>query len=151
MKYNIFFTCIKEKSNVFLEDFFSIGFSPLFISVSSCNSLLCSVFASSVCIFLKHIVGNELLLIVVIFNLQSFTKYLKLSFLLLFMYLLTARFVKSSHIQARILFVFLKNDLKQTLNSFNIKFQPHSKYQKSSCEVSQNLALFCNSIALILG
>ena len=86
-----------------------------------------------------------------IFNLQSFTKYLKLSFLLVTMYLLTARFVKSSHIQARILFFFLKNHLKQTLNSFNIKFQPHSKYQKSSCEVRQNLALFCNSIAQILG
>ena len=41
---------------------------------------------------------------------------------LLFMSLLTAKFVKNNHILAKIYFTFLKNVLKQTWNSLNTKF-----------------------------
>ena len=46
------------------------------------------------------------------------------NFLLLFMFLLTTKFVKNSHIQARVFFIFLKNVSKQSCDSFNTKFQP---------------------------
>ena len=46
------------------------------------------------------------------------------NFLLLFMSLLTAKFVKNSHIWARVYFIFLKNVLKQSCICFNTKFQP---------------------------
>ena len=55
------------------------------------------------------------------------------------------------HIYARIYFVFLKNILKQAWNSFNTKFRPQWKYRKSSYQVKQISALFCNLIVLILG
>ena len=46
-------------------------------------------------------------------------------FLLFFMSLLTAKFVKTSHIWAIIYFIFLKILLKQSWNFFNTIFQPH--------------------------
>ena len=73
------------------------------------------------------------------------------SFLLLFMFLLTAKFVKNSHILARIFFIFLKNAPKRTWNSFNTKFQPQWKDRKSSYKLRQILGLFRHLIALILG
>ena len=68
-----------------------------------------------------------------------------------FMSLLIAKFVKNSHIQARIYFIVLKNVLKQTWNSLYTKFQPQWKDRKSSYQVRQILGLFCCLIALILG
>ena len=41
-----------------------------------------------------------------------------------FMSLSITKFVKKSAIYARIYFIFLKNVLKQTWNSFNTKFGP---------------------------
>ena len=67
------------------------------------------------------------------------------------MFLLTNKFVKNSHMLARIFFIFLKNVLKQTWMSFNTKFQRQWKDRKSSYQVKQILELFCNLIALILG
>ena len=71
-------------------------------------------------------------------------------FLLLFMSLLTAPIVKSSHIWARIYFIFLKNVLKQTWKPFNTNSRPQWKDRKSIYQVRQILALFCNVIALNL-
>ena len=73
------------------------------------------------------------------------------NFLLRFMSLLKANFVKNIHIWARIYFLLAKNLLQQNWNSFNTKFQPQSKLRKSSYEVTQLLAVFCYLIALILG
>ena len=70
---------------------------------------------------------------------------------LLFLSLLTPPIDKNSHILAAIYFIFLKHFLKQTWKSFNTKFQPQWKYQKSSYQAKQILALFCNLIFLILG
>ena len=67
------------------------------------------------------------------------------------MFLLTNKFVKNSHMLARIFFIFLKNVLKQTWMSFNTKFQRQWKDRKSSYQVKQILEPFCNLIALILG
>ena len=67
------------------------------------------------------------------------------------MFLLTAKLVKNSHIQARIFFIFLKDVLKQTWNSFNTKLQTQCKDGKSSDQVRQILAHFFHLIALILG
>ena len=67
------------------------------------------------------------------------------------MALLTAKFVKNSHIWPRIYFIFLKNVLKESWNSFNTKFQPQWKARKTSYQVRQILALFFYLIALILG
>ena len=39
------------------------------------------------------------------------------------MSLLTAKFVKNSHVYARIYLIFLKNVVKQTRNTFNTKLQ----------------------------
>ena len=61
------------------------------------------------------------------------------------------KFVKKSHIYARIYFIFLKTVLKQTWNCFNTKFGPQWKDQKSSYQVRQILVIFSNLIALILG
>ena len=44
------------------------------------------------------------------------------NFFLLFMSLLTVTFAKSSHLSARIYVIFVKNVLKENLNSFHIKF-----------------------------
>ena len=45
------------------------------------------------------------------------------NFLLIFMSLLTATFVKNNHIWARMYFIFLKMVLNQCLNCFNTKFE----------------------------
>ena len=73
------------------------------------------------------------------------------NFLSLFMFLLTAKSVKKSHILARMFFIFLKKVLKQTWNSFSTKFQPQWKDWKSSYQARQILGLFCHLMALILG
>ena len=73
------------------------------------------------------------------------------NFLLRFMSLLKANFVKNIHIWARIYFLLAKSLLQQNRNSFNTIFQPQSKFRKSSYEVRQLLAVFCYLIALILG
>ena len=43
------------------------------------------------------------------------------------MSLLTAKFVKNSRRYARIYFIFLENDLKQTWSAFNTKLRTHLK------------------------
>ena len=77
------------------------------------------------------------------------TDYLE-NFLLLFMFLLTSKFVRNSHIEVRIFFIFLKNILKQTSNSFNTKFQPPWKDWKSSYKVNFRtfLPLSCSNFRL---
>ena len=72
-------------------------------------------------------------------------------FLLLLMSLLATKFVKNSHIWGKIYFIFLKNVLKQTRNSFNTKFQAQWKACSSSYQLKQILAVFCDLIPLILG
>ena len=72
-------------------------------------------------------------------------------FLLLFMSLLPTKFVKNSHIWGKIYFIFLKNVLKQTRNSFNTKFQAQWKACSSSYQLKQILAVYCDLIPLILG
>ena len=67
------------------------------------------------------------------------------------MCLLTAKFVKNNHIYAITYFIFLKIVLKQTWNAFNTNFWPQKKDHKSSYQVRQIFALFCNLIALTLG
>ena len=67
------------------------------------------------------------------------------------MLLWTTKFVKNSHIEARIVFIFLKNVLKQIWNSFNTKFQPQWKDQENSHQIRHILGLFFQLIALILG
>ena len=66
------------------------------------------------------------------------------------MSLLTAKFVKNSHIWARIHFAFLENVLKQTWHAFNIKFGPQWKDRKSSYQVRRMFAHFSKLIALTL-
>ena len=51
----------------------------------------------------------------------------------------------------RIYFILLRNILKQSWKSFNIKFQPQWQDRIIIYQVRQFLALFCNLIALILG
>ena len=70
---------------------------------------------------------------------KRYEKGFLLNFLLLFMFLLTNKFFKNSHIQARILFVFLKNIVKQIWSSFNTKLEPHWNDQKSSYKVKKKL------------
>ena len=65
------------------------------------------------------------------------------------MFSLTSKLVKNSDISARIFFIFLKNVFKQTGNSFNTKFEPQRKVQKSSYQIRQILGLLCNFIVLI--
>ena len=72
-------------------------------------------------------------------------------FFLLFMSLLPTKFVKNSHIWGKIYFIFLKNVLKQTRNSFNTKFQAQWKACSSSYQLKQILAVYCDLIPLILG
>ena len=67
------------------------------------------------------------------------------------MLLLTTPVVKNSHNYARIYLIVLKIVLKQTRDSFNIKFRPQWKDRKSSYQQRQILALFYKLIALILG
>ena len=70
-------------------------------------------------------------------------------FLLLFKFVLTAKLVKNIYILGGIFVIFLKNVLKQTLNSFNTKFHPQRKDRKSSYQVIKTLVIFCHLIALI--
>ena len=72
------------------------------------------------------------------------------NFLLLFMFLLRIKCLKNTHIYVRNVFFFLKNVLKQTWNSFNIRFQPYQKGRKSSCLVKPILWFLCHLIHLIL-
>ena len=68
-----------------------------------------------------------------------------------FYFLLAAPIVKNSHILAVIYFILLKkNVLDQKWKSFNIKVGPQQKVWKSSYQVRQFSALFCNLAALIL-
>ena len=60
-------------------------------------------------------------------------------FPLLFMFLLTVKLVKNSHIYTSIFFIFLESLLKQT---FNTKFQPPSKDRKSSYQLWNILGRF---------
>ena len=87
-------------------------------------------------------------------KLQQVSKYYEKDclqiFLFLFMSLLPTKFVKNSHIWSKIYFIFLKNVLKQTRNSFNIKFQAQWKPCSSSYQLKQILAVFCDLIPLIL-
>ena len=72
------------------------------------------------------------------------------NFLLLFMFASTTKFVKNSHISARLISTFLKNVLKQSWNSFNTNFKPQWKGLKSSYQANKILRLFCHSVALTL-
>ena len=73
--------------------------------------------------------------------------YLK-KFALLFMFLITTKFVKNRHISARVSFIFLKNVIKLTWNFFNSKFQRQWKDRGSSYQVRQILGLFRHLIVL---
>ena len=66
------------------------------------------------------------------------------------MTLLTAPIAKNIKFLAGIYFIFL-NVLNQFWKSFDTKFGPQSKNLISSYQVRQNLALFWNLVALILG
>ena len=66
------------------------------------------------------------------------------------MSLLPTKFVKNSHIWGKIYFIFLKNVLKQTRNSFNTKFQAKLKACSSSYQLKQILAVVCGFIPLVL-
>ena len=72
------------------------------------------------------------------------------NFLLLFMFSLKGKFLKSSHILGRIYFTFPKIFLKQTWSSFNTNIQSQQKDPKSSYKLRQILGLFCHLTALIL-
>ena len=65
-------------------------------------------------------------------------------------YVLTNKFVKSSRIQARIFFIFLKNFLKQTWNSFKPNFNLGEKIGKALINYGKFSDFFCYLIALIL-
>ena len=73
------------------------------------------------------------------------------NFVLVFISLIPTKFVKNSHIWAKIYFIFLENVLKQTWNSFNTNFQDQWKSWNSSYQVNHILAPFCYLIPLILG
>ena len=66
------------------------------------------------------------------------------------MYLLTAPIILNNRNLTGIYFVFLKKRARPNQRSFHTKFGPQLKDRKSSYEVRQILALFCNLIALIL-
>ena len=74
-----------------------------------------------------------------------------LNFLSIYRSLSTASIVKTV-ILAVIYFIFLKkNILDQTWKPFETKFWPQRKDWKRIYEVRQNLELFCNLVALIVG
>ena len=52
---------------------------------------------------------------------------------------------------AAIYLIFLENVLEQTRRPLKTEFGPQQKYRKKSYQLRQNLALFCNLVALILG
>ena len=66
------------------------------------------------------------------------------NFALLFKFLFLTRFFRNSHIWTRIFFVFLKNVLQQTWNSFNSKFEHQQKDRKRSYQVRQILGFLFN-------
>ena len=67
------------------------------------------------------------------------------------MSLLTAKVVENIFIWASTHFFFPRNVLKQSLSSFDMKFQPQFKARKRSYRLSESLTLFWYLIALILG
>ena len=71
-------------------------------------------------------------------------------FFCFFLSLLTGLIVKSSHILIGTYFIFLGNVLDQGWKVFNIEFGLPWKDSKSSYQVRQILALFCQLVALIL-
>ena len=73
------------------------------------------------------------------------------NFVLVFISLIPTKFVKNSHIWAKIYLIFLKNVLKKTWNSFNTKFQDQWKSWKSSYQINHILAPFWYLIPVILG
>ena len=68
-----------------------------------------------------------------------------------FMLLWTPIFVKNSNISATIFFIFLKNLLKQTWNSFDTKFQLQGKDLRSNYQVKENFRNFCQLVIIVLG
>ena len=68
----------------------------------------------------------------------------------LFMFLLITPIVKNSHILAGMYSIFLKSVLDKTWKSLDTKFETQWKDRKSSYKVRKNLAISCNSVALIL-
>ena len=69
----------------------------------------------------------------------------------LFMLLWTPIFVENSNISATIFFIFLKNLLKQTWNSFDTKFQLQGKDLRSNYQVKENFRNFCQLVIMVLG
>ena len=63
----------------------------------------------------------------------------------------TASVVKNNHFGGRIYFIFSKNVIDQTSRSFNTKFRPQWKDEKSSYQVRQIFAIFCKLFVLISG
>ena len=73
------------------------------------------------------------------------------NFLLLFMFLLTAKFAENSHIFARIYLNSLTNVVTEIWNRFNTKIQLRWKDWKSSYQIRNVLSLFLKLSALMLG
>ena len=68
-----------------------------------------------------------------------------------FMLLWTPIFVQNSNISATIFFIFLKNLLKQTRNSFDTKFQLQGKDLRGNYQVKENFRNFCQLVIIVLG
>ena len=68
---------------------------------------------------------------------------------LVFRSLLTAAIVKNNNTWTRILFIFLKIILKQTLKDFNTKCRPQWKDHKSSCQETKIFEIFYYLIAQV--
>ena len=73
------------------------------------------------------------------------------NYLLLFLFSLRTKIFKKGHIYFTIYFIFLKNLLKQTWNSFNTKFQSRWKDRKSCYQARWSSEPFYNLIALYSG
>ena len=100
------------------------------------------------------------LLLIIVLHFTYLVKYLSLkyhghgclqNFILLFMSLLTAPFVKNSHIFAGIYFIFRKQRARPNWKSSNTKFGSQWKDLKRSYKVRPILAFCCNYVAQILG
>ena len=69
-----------------------------------------------------------------------------------FIFLLTIKLNRDSHINASIFFIFVEMVLEQTSSSFNTKLKPPWKDRKSSYKLEQILGLFlpldCSKINL---
>ena len=70
---------------------------------------------------------------------------------MLLLSLLATKFFKNGYIWGKIYFIFLKNVLKETRNSFNTKFQAQWKACSRSCQLKQILAVYCDLIPLLPG